>query len=98
MTLDTIPYAAGLMTAGSTMLAQVHPNTGWSSLVIQAGMAGVVVLLLLKFFPMILSHLDKTAQENREIIRDIIQANQNKDKEWQKIISDKGICPKDKNQ
>ena len=58
-------------------------------------MAGVVVLLLLKFFPMVMSHLERKDKEHQVIIREIVEANTVKDEAWQRIVSEKKLCPKD---
>ena len=79
-------------------IAQTAPVQAgsWHSLAIQAGMAGVVVLLLLKFFPMLIAHLEKKDAEHQAVVRDIVRAGHAKDAAWQKIIEDRGVCPKDR--
>lgn len=93
---NAIPYLVGGLTTATSAIAQVS-NAGNPSLWIQAGMAGVVVLLLLKFFPMILAHQRAESEANREIVREIVAANQAKDEAWQKIVAEKKLCPKDAN-
>jgi uncharacterized membrane protein len=63
------------------------------------GMAGVVVLLLMKFFPAIIAHLERKDKAHmdhlerkdlahRKIIHEIVTANTVKDEAWQKIITE----------
>ena len=94
---NNIPYLVSGLTAASSFVAQMQPSPGsWHSIAIQAGMAGVVVLLLLKFFPMILSSMRAEADANRAVVREIIESNRTKDLAWQQIINDRTLCPKDK--
>ena len=94
---NTIPYIVSGLVSVSSYIAQAAPNGGsWHSLAIQAGMAGVVVLLLLKFFPMLIAHLEKKDAEHQTVVREIISANTAKDAAWQRIIEDRGVCPKDR--
>ena len=95
---DQIPYIIGGLTSASAFTAQVQPDTsGLPALAIQAGMAGVVVLLLLKFFPMILNAMKAEADANRKIVREIVEANHAKDAAWQRIVSENKLCTKNKN-
>ena len=81
----------------TSTVAQVQQEWILPSHAIQAGMAGVVVLLLLKFFPMILNAMKVEADANRETIREIVEANQVKDAAWQRIISENKLCIKNNN-
>ena len=93
----SIPYIVSGLTASVSFLAQAQPAPGsWHSIAIQAGMAGVGVLLLLKFFPMVMQHLERKDKEHQAIIREIVGANQVKDAAWQAIVNEKKLCPKDK--
>jgi hypothetical protein len=52
--MDTIAWNAGIFSGLSTFFAQVAldpSSAGWMPIVLQAGMAGIVAMLLLKFFP-----------------------------------------------
>jgi len=72
---NSLPYIASGFFAFSSFIGQVQPAAGsWHSLAIQAGMAGVVVLLLLKFFPMLIAHLERKDQEHQKIVREIVTA------------------------
>lgn len=96
---NTIPYIVSGLFSACSFIGQVPPSEGsWHSLAIQAGMAGVVVLLLLKFFPMLIAHLEKKDAEHQAIIREIVASNQLKDEAWQKIVTDRGLCPQDRPQ
>ena len=94
---NTIPYLVGGLTSLTSLIAQAAPSFDNPSLWIQAGMAGIVVVLLLKFFPLILSHQRSEAEANREIIREIVGSNASTHKEWQRVVSEKKFCPKDQN-
>ena len=93
---EITPYLVSGLFSASAFIAQAQPqNQSVSSLAIQAGMAGVVMLLLLKFFPMILSAMKAEADANRKVVREIVEAGHAKDAAWQKIIADKKLCSKD---
>lgn len=94
---DGIPYVVSSLIAGTSYISQIQVAQGssWHSIAIQAGMAGVVVLLLLKFFPMVMSHLERKDKEHQQIIREIVDANKSKDEAWQRIVSEHHKCPKD---
>jgi uncharacterized membrane protein YhiD involved in acid resistance len=85
---ESVPYVAGAATALIGVVGQADVSF-W----LQAGMAGVVVLLLLKFFPMLMKHLEEKDKRHEETIRNIVERNEKKDEAWQKIVSDRGICP-----
>jgi predicted regulator of amino acid metabolism with ACT domain len=94
---NTITYTVSGLFSATSFIAQLQPIDNWHSLAIQAGMAGVVVLLLLKFFPMLIKHLEKKDAEHQTIIREIVTANQAKDEAWQRIISEHKLCNKNGN-
>lgn len=93
-----ITYLASLAASASTALAQVHQTSGgvmesWAQLAIQAGMAGVVVLLLMKFFPMMLDKMEAKDRAHEDTIRHIIESNSKKDEAWQKLVQERVTCP-----
>lgn len=87
---ESIPYVAG---ATTTMIGVVGQAATDISLWLQAGMAGVVVLLLLKFFPGLMNHLEEKDKRHEETIRSIVERNEKKDEAWQQIVQSRGICP-----
>ena len=95
---NTIPYLVSGLVSASSYISQTTTTTTTlnPSLWIQAGMAGIVVLLLLKFFPMVLTSMKEEAAANRQIIREIVSEGHKKDAAWQEIVADRHLCPKDK--
>lgn len=96
---EAFPYVTGAAVTLAASAAALDVSI-W----VQAGMAGVVVLLLLKFFPMILSHMeakDKRHEQKmdekdlrfEQTIRDIVERNDKKDEAWQQIVQSRGNCP-----
>ena len=83
-----VPYAAGT----APLLAQMTASPDWTVWV-NAGMAGVVMVLLLKFFPMLLKHMEQMSQRHENTIKNIIEANTRKDEAWQELVQARGICP-----
>jgi uncharacterized membrane protein YhiD involved in acid resistance len=85
---ETLPYIAG---GATTVIAAVGSTdvTFW----LQAGMAGIVVLLLLKVFPFLMDHLEEKDKRHDETILDIVERNERKDAAWQEIVQSRGICP-----
>jgi hypothetical protein len=95
MTDNLIAYITSTSAATATVLANVKPAgvaESWMQLAIQAGMAGVVVLLLMKFFPMMMDRMAAKDRQHEETIKHICQVHDERNRLWQEIIQSKGIC------
>ncbi len=99
MQTQHIPETVGALAGFSTILAQIPTpeGGGWLQIVIQAGMAGVVVVLLLKFFPMVMQHLKEKDAAHQQVIREIVESHREEVRQWQQIVQSKGVCPINEN-
>lgn len=100
--IDSIPYVSGAVVAFTTTLAQVAPDnpTMW----INAGVAGLFALFMLRVIPTLLSHMRDTSdrhiatmkevsEQHEKTIRSIVGSNERKDQAWQQIVQSQGECP-----
>lgn len=104
---DPLAWLAGFSTSVSTLLGSLASDStagGWLPLIVQAGMAGIVVLIVLKHIPELIkaqAEANKLHAENLRLEREafertitrIVDANERKDEAWQKLISLRGYCP-----
>lgn len=86
---EAVPYIAGIATASLSILGQVTDISVWA----QAGIAGITILLLLKVFPALMQHLEDKDQRHEATIQRICQIHDERNKEWQRIVQNRGICP-----
>ena len=84
---SVLPYAAGVFTSAASYLSFVQPTD--YSIYLQAGMTGVVIIILLKFFPMILTHMKETNERHEETIRHLVSKHDAQTKDWQRIIQER---------
>lgn len=90
MTLNA--YIASGAATIATGLSQVPTNGAletWIALAIQAGMAGVVVIILFKSFPMLIADMKAQREAHEATITRIVEANTRKDDDWQRIVVEK---------
>ena len=96
MTDNLIAYITSTSAATATVLANVKPAgvaESWMQLALQAGMAGVVVLLLMKFFPMMMDRMAAQQALHEQTVQRICEIHDVRAKEWQDIIRSRGLCP-----
>lgn len=101
-----IAWTGGIAFATATGLAQVATSTDPSliTLAIQAGMAGVVFVIVLKHIPALqqanereraafLAALEKQADSHEKIVERIVAEHAENNRQWREIISTRGYCP-----
>lgn len=92
---ESIPYVCGATLATTTALAQSSPDmmTVW----IQAGVAGLFALFMLKVIPMLLNHIKDTSERHQATIKHIVAEGHKKDEAWQKLVSDLMLSNENRN-
>lgn len=107
MSAEPFAWAAGFSASASTLLASIASDvsgSGWLPLVVQAGMAGIVVLIVLKHIPELIRAQQRANDQHAENLRlereafervmnRIVESNERKDAAWQHLISQRGHCP-----
>jgi hypothetical protein len=84
---EAFPYITGITVASLGVIGSEI------SIWLSAGMTGVVVLLLLKFFPMLLNHMEDKDKRHEETIKHICEIHDSRNRVWQEIVQTRGICP-----
>jgi len=104
---EPLAYVAGISVSLSTLMGSIGADAvggGWLPIIVQAGMAGIVVLIVLKHIPALINAqqvANKLHAENLRLEREafertierIVSANEKKDDAWQSLISSRGHCP-----
>lgn len=104
MSAEPFAWVAGFSISTSTFLASIAGDTtsgGWLPLVVQAGMAGIVVIIVLKHIPELIraqqranDQFSENLRQEREaferVMNRIIESNEKKDALWQDLISRQG--------
>jgi len=103
---EPLAYAASFCFSLSTLLGSLatDPSSGWLPVIVQAGMAGIVVLLLMKHIPQMMERNERMQERHLQVLQEerkafentitvIMQSNASKDKAWQHIIQSRGFCP-----
>lgn len=95
MIKEYIPELVGSLIAVSALFSQIFSSPssiGWVQLALQAGMTGVVFILLLKFFPDLLRSMKEMQQKNIEFIE---RREKHHQEEVRQIINQCRICRED---
>lgn len=105
---EPLAWTAGLAASASTLMGSLAGEAvsggGWLPLIVQAGMAGIVVLIVLKHIPELIRAQQRANDQHAENLRlereafervmnRIVESNERKDAAWQQIISQRGHCP-----
>lgn len=100
--IDSIPYVSGGAAFATTALASVVPDS--TTMWIQAGVAGLFAIFMLKVIPVLLNHMRETSERHiatmkeesdrhEKTIQHLVESNERKDEAWQSIIQSRGVCP-----
>ena len=104
---EPFSYAIGFTFSLATLLGSLATDTatgGWLQVIVQAGMAGIVVLLLMKHIPAMMERNERMQERHLQVLQEerkafehtvttIVESNATKDKAWQQIIQSRGFCP-----
>ena len=105
---EPLAWTAGFATSLSTLIGSLSGDAvtggGWLPLIVQAGMAGIVVLIVLKHIPELIRAQQRANDQHAENLRlereafervmnRIVESNERKDAAWQKLIAQRGHCP-----
>jgi hypothetical protein len=103
---EPLAYASSFCFSFATLLGSLAADTsaGWLPVVVQAGMAGIVVLLLMKHIPQMMERNERMQERHLQVLQEerkafehtittIVQSNASKDQAWQHIIQSRGFCP-----
>lgn len=83
---NLLPYFTSLLATAAAVASQTNstfPN--W----VPVGMTGVVVLLLMKFFPLMLDKMEERNKAHEATIKYIVDRHDEREERWQDIINEK---------
>lgn len=105
---NAVAWVGGFAASTSTFLGQVSVEsagtTGWLPVIVQSGMAGIVVLIIMKHIPEMIKanerntdrYLEALKGEReafRESLRDISKENTKREESLREALEKRGTCP-----
>jgi hypothetical protein len=96
--------ASVITLAAGTIILGIMPNEGDFTILIQAGMAGIVLLLLLKFIPDLMkanaeqmklhqNAMESITEAHRVALDSLVKSFEQHDSSWRELLTRRGYCP-----